>query len=211
MNFVNTYGSEGVTSWEFPEIVLGKYKMISDADGKQYPWYGLRNETQTLYGPTSRQTITVHMNDNFFPQVTWYVPYSKYDRKPRLTHIYRQQSFFTFLVAKDLATSQYHVLKTICWSMNLAIDVNPTNPLGRRARVVGPLEQDPPRVLQRNDVILERYALRPPNANNSQTLIWRPGHGEPRVIVPPMETTVNMDKYLIITRDLDQTLMQPEI
>jgi len=58
------------TSWEFPEIVVGKYRMISDADGKQYPWYGSKTEVQTLEGPTPQPThVTIHMNDNFFPQV----------------------------------------------------------------------------------------------------------------------------------------------
>ena len=58
------------TSWEFPEIVVGKYRMISDADGKQYPWYGSKTEVQTLEGPTLQPThVTIHMNDNFFPQV----------------------------------------------------------------------------------------------------------------------------------------------
>jgi len=57
------------TSWEFPEIVVGKYRMISDADGKQYPWYGSKTEVQTVDGPTIQPThVTIHMNDNFFPQ-----------------------------------------------------------------------------------------------------------------------------------------------
>jgi len=44
--------------------------MISDADGKQYPWYGSKTEVQTLEGPTMQPThVTIHMNDNFFPQV----------------------------------------------------------------------------------------------------------------------------------------------
>lgn len=57
------------TSWEFPEIVSGKYHMIGDADGKQYPWYGSRLELSTVQGPSSTQAVTIHMNDNFFPQV----------------------------------------------------------------------------------------------------------------------------------------------
>lgn len=45
--------------------------MISDADGKQYPWYGSKTEVQTIEGPTLQPTfVTIHMNDNFFPQVT---------------------------------------------------------------------------------------------------------------------------------------------
>ncbi len=57
------------TSWEFPEITSGKYTMVSDADGKQYPWYGAKHELATLEGPTHRHTLTIDMNDNFFPQV----------------------------------------------------------------------------------------------------------------------------------------------
>lgn len=33
------------TSWEFPELTSGKQSMISDCDGRHYPWYGSRNET----------------------------------------------------------------------------------------------------------------------------------------------------------------------
>ena len=48
----------------------GKYTMIGDADGKQYPWYGSKLELQAVYGPMATSTCTtVHMNDNFFPQV----------------------------------------------------------------------------------------------------------------------------------------------
>ena len=62
------------TSWEFPEIISGKYTMIGDADGKQYPWYGSKLELQPVYGPTTAPACaTVHMNDNFFPQVSGWV------------------------------------------------------------------------------------------------------------------------------------------
>ena len=202
------------TSWEFPEIVGSKYKMISDADGKMYPWYGSKHEVQTVNGPSStHQQITVHMNDNFFPQVTWYIPYSQYDRTPKLTHIHRKQKFYTFLVVKNLQSGQYHILRTIVWSMELNVEVTPQNALGKRAKLTGPFEQEPPLVLESNPIELLDYAMRPPNANNSQTLIWRPTKGEPRVIVPPAESTVNMEKYLQNTRHhraiyLDQRLQR---
>ncbi|ELT90644.1 hypothetical protein CAPTEDRAFT_101392 [Capitella teleta] len=201
MHFVNQYGTEGLTSWEFPEIVLNKYKMISDADGKLYPWYGSKHEVQTIHGPTSSSTpVTVHMNDNFFPQVTWYIPHNQYSKTPRLTHIYRKQKFYTFLVAKNLETDNYHILKTILWRMELSIEVNPANPLGKRATLVGPASQEPPLVLASNPISLPDYATQPPNANNSQTLVWRPFKGEPMAIVPPIETTINMEKYLRSTK-----------
>lgn len=185
--------------------------MISDADGKQYPWYGSKHEVVTLKGPCSPQNVTVHMNDNFFPQVTWYIPIEAYDKTPRLTHIHRRQRFYTFLVVKELNTDQIHVLKTITWSMVLNIEVNPNNPLGKRTKLLAPYEQETPEVLQENHVPLEKYALRPPNANNSQSLIWRPLTGDPKVIVPPVETTVDIDKYVLHTKDRVKKLILPPL
>lgn len=178
--------------------------MVSDADGRQYPWYGSKHEVQTIHGPTTlNQPITVHMNDNFFPQVTWYIPNSSFDKKPRLTYIYRKQKFYTFLVAKDVETGNYHTLKSISWTMELNVDVDPTNPLGKRATLLGPFEQETPVVLDDNTRIkLEPHAMKPPNANNSQALVWRPSCGDPKIIVPPVESTLDMDKYITATKDL---------
>lgn len=180
--------------------------MIGDADGKQYPWYGSKLELQTLHGPSCQQTVTVHMNDNFFPQVTWYIPYPDFDKTPRLTHIHRKQKFYTFLVMKDLQTGQYHILNTIEWSMELNIQVDPSMPLGKRAHLLGPVEQIQPIILPVNSVNLEPYALSPPNANNAQTLIWRPHSGDPKMIVPPVESTVDMERYLQLTRNFNFTV-----
>ena len=135
--------------------------------------------------------------------MTWYVPHPDYDKTPRLTHIHRKQKFYTFLVAKDVQHSQYHVLKTIEWRMELNVSVQPGAPLGKRATLCEPLEQTQPCVLQDNSIRLEPYALHPPNANNAQTLIWRPRDGEPRMIVPPVETSIDMQRYLAATRHLN--------
>jgi hypothetical protein len=89
------------TSWEFPEIAGSKWKMVSDADGKMYPWYGSRHEVHLVKGPHQAHTTAVYMNDNFFPQVTWHIPNKRYEKTPRLTHVHRKQKFFTFLVCSD--------------------------------------------------------------------------------------------------------------
>lgn len=210
MQFINVYDKEGLTSWEFPEIVSGKYKMISDADGKQYPWYGSKDEVRTVKGPTDMFTqVTVHMNDNFFPQVTWYIPHSDYVRTPKLTNIYRKQHFYAFLALRDLNTQKFRVLRAVSWSMELAIEVNPTLPLGRRAKLLGPFEQEQPKVLEDNastSHLLESYAMNPPNANNAQVLVWRPRTGSPKVIVPPVQTTMDVNHYLSSTADYTQIL-----
>ena len=78
------------TSWEFPELTSGKQTMISDCDGRHYPWYGSRNETVIFKGPCDRyQTATVYMNDNFHPHVTWRNPANRHQMDPNLSHIIR--------------------------------------------------------------------------------------------------------------------------
>lgn len=92
------------SSWELPELREGRVKAISDSDGVSYPWYGNTTETVTLTGPTSKPSrLTVSMNDNFYPSVTWAVPISN-SNTPMLTHITRDQSFITWLVAMNSVT-----------------------------------------------------------------------------------------------------------
>ncbi|ESO07866.1 hypothetical protein HELRODRAFT_75099 [Helobdella robusta] len=210
MQFINTYGNEGLTSWEFPEIVSGKYKMVSDADGKQYPWYGSKNEVAHLQGPTQNPTTaTIHMNDNFFPQVTWYIPSIGYTRDPSLSFVYRKQRFYTFLALKDVNTDTYQIIRTLTWSMELAIDVNPKNPLGKRAKLLGPFEQESPKVVPEHlTPPLKSYALNPPNANSCQVLVWRPKYGDTELVVPPVQTTMEMSRYLVSTRDATAKLLR---
>lgn len=44
--------------------------MVSDSDGKCYPWYGAKNEVMKVSGPTQLPTaVTVSMHDSFHPQV----------------------------------------------------------------------------------------------------------------------------------------------
>ncbi|CAF3563561.1 unnamed protein product [Rotaria socialis] len=71
MEFFNTYGDHGYTSWEFPEMVTREKPLINDSDGRNYPWYGSSHQVVTINGPilsTSKYTVT--MRDFFHP---WYV------------------------------------------------------------------------------------------------------------------------------------------
>lgn len=112
------------SSWELPELREGRVKAISDSDGVSYPWYGNTTETVTLTGPTSKPSrLTVSMNDNFYPSVTWAVPISN-SNTPMLTHITRDQSFITWLVAMNSVTKvgqkhrQRPEMKTACSHMH---------------------------------------------------------------------------------------------
>lgn len=103
------------SSWELPELREGRVKAISDSDGVSYPWYGNTTETVTLTGPTSKPSrLTVSMNDNFYPSVTWAVPISN-SNTPMLTHITRDQSFITWLVAMNSITKvgQYREQRSV--------------------------------------------------------------------------------------------------
>lgn len=189
MTFHNTYGKEGYTSWEFPELTSGKQSMISDCDGRHYPWYGSRNETVIFKGPCDRyQTATVFMNDNFHPHVTWRNPANRHQLEPNLTHIVRDQSFYVWLVAWNMVTMKSFVLQTISWRMQLEIDIDPNKPLGQRARLTSnPVPRQP--LLLDYNVPIPRCALTPPCANSAQMLVWHPRRGRPVCVIPPVWKT----------------------
>ena len=65
----------------------------------------------------------------------------------KLTNIYRDQSFITWLVATNTSTNDMIILQTLRWRMQLSIEVNPTRPLGQRARLREPIAQDQPKIL----------------------------------------------------------------
>ncbi|XP_077415566.1 protein FAM78B isoform X1 [Vanacampus margaritifer] len=184
MEFYNTYGDIGMSSWELPELREGRVKAISDSDGVSYPWYGNTTETVTLTGPTSKPSrLTVSMNDNFYPSVTWAVPISN-SNTPMLTHITRDQSFITWLVAMNSITKERIVLQTVRWRMRVDIAVDPDMPLGSRASLVGRPYQEQPHILNYQEPIPPN-ALGRPNANDAQVLMWRPRRGAPLVVIPP--------------------------
>ncbi|AWP04371.1 Hypothetical protein SMAX5B_006191 [Scophthalmus maximus] len=184
MEFYNTYGDIGMSSWELPELREGRVKAISDSDGVSYPWYGNTTETVTLTGPTSKPSrLTVGMNDNFYPSVTWAVPISN-SNTPMLTHITRDQSFITWLVAMNSVTKERIVLQTVRWRMRVDIAVDPDMPLGSRASLMGRSYQEQPHILNYQEPIPPN-ALGRPNANDAQVLMWRPRRGAPLVVIPP--------------------------
>ncbi|XP_041050466.1 protein FAM78B [Carcharodon carcharias] len=184
MEFHNTYGDAGMSSWELPELREGTISAISDSDGVNYPWYGNTTETHTIVGPTKREVrFTVSMNDNFYPSVTWAVPVSK-SNTAGLTSITRDQSFTTWLVASNQGTSEIIILQTIKWRMKLHIAVDPKEKLGKRAVLMEPIEQENPLILSKNEPIVPN-ALKKPNANDAQVLMWRPYNGKPEVVIPP--------------------------
>ncbi|XP_061657600.1 protein FAM78A isoform X2 [Syngnathoides biaculeatus] len=184
MEFYNTYGSKGMSSWEIPDLRNRSIQAISDSDGVNYPWYGNTTETYTVVGPTrSDCKFTVSMNDNFKPSITWGVPVSD-SNVPELTGVRRDQSFTTWLVAINGATAETVVLQTVRWRMRLNIRVDPEKPLGQRAVLLEPVDQEQPQILSENGSIPPN-ALVKPNANDAQMLMWRPLEGDPMVVIPP--------------------------
>lgn len=184
MEFYNHYGDQGMSSWELPDLLEGKIQAISDSDGVNYPWYGNTTETCTIVGPTKKESkFNISMNDNFYPSVTWAVPVSE-SNVAKLTSIHRDQSFTTWLVATNTATNEMVTLQTIKWRMRLGIEVNPSRPLGQRAKLQEPSAQEQPQVLSKNEPI-PPSALVKPNANDAQVLMWRPKDGPPLVVIPP--------------------------
>ncbi|CAF1001634.1 unnamed protein product, partial [Didymodactylos carnosus] len=190
MEFYNSYGEHGYSSWEFPQLMSGDKLMISDSDGRNYPWYGSKSEVIEVQGPCDDYTlIKVNMNDNFYPHITWDIPTSN-ERLSRLTHVTRNQQFYTWLVAMDAINGSILVLKTIRWQMKLEIEVDPLQPQGSRAKLISDPTPEQPEILKQN-IRIPTCVLYPPNANSAQILVWHPlcHLGEmshrPEIVVPP--------------------------
>jgi len=164
-------------------LKLKKLPMVSDSDGKNFPWYGSKTEVALIKGPQPSTKHSVSMNDNFYPHITWDMPIDTY-RSPKLTNIKRNQKFLTWLVALDVKNGYFVVLKTFKWRMKVEIAINPTRPLGQRAKLVSnPVPQQPEEL--KNNSQIPNCALYPTNANSTQLLVWYPRLGEPIVVVAP--------------------------
>lgn len=169
MDFINHYGDAGHSSWELPPLVSGERSMISDSDGRNYPFYGSNSELIELHGPSSDyRTIHVRMNDNFCPHVTWDLPMSD-KTESRLTHVRRNQHFYTWLVAMNVRNRSILVLKTIRWQMHLEIEVDPNQPRGSRAKLVSDPHPIQPEILKEN-IRIPPTVLHPPNVREKRIL-----------------------------------------
>lgn len=158
--------------------------MISDSDGKNFPWYGSKSEVVLIKGPqTNYTTHCVSMNDNFYPHVTWDIPTSRH-HNPKLTNVKRNQKFITWLVAMDVVNNSFIVLRTYKWKMKLEISINPLNELGNRAKLVSEPLPKQPKLLKHN-LSIPNCALYPANANSTQMLVWHPRFSKPMIVVAP--------------------------
>ena len=158
--------------------------MVSDSDGKNFPWYGSKTEVALIKGPQFAYTKHfVSMNDNFYPHITWDVPVNAY-HTPKLTNVKRNQKFITWLVAMDVKNGYFIVLKAFKWRMKLEIEINPAKPLGQRARLISNPVPKQPR-LMKNNIKIPNCALYPTNANSTQVLVWHPRKNSPIIVVAP--------------------------
>ena len=85
-----------------------------DADGQQYPWYGITSERRTVRGPSEGGKVKVNMIDNFSPTVSWDIPVGR-GQPDTLTAVHRDQSFLVWLVAKNEISGDILALRAFCW------------------------------------------------------------------------------------------------
>ena len=157
--------------------------MISDSDGKNFPWYGNKTEVVQINGPQRRyKKFNVTMNDNFHPHITWDIPVGRRAHVTRLTRVKRDQTFYTWLVAYDILHGNFMVLKTYCWSIKVDILVDPNKELGQRAKLLSRSYPKQPRLIKIN-ISIPICTLGPPYANISQILIWYPVASKRKIIL----------------------------
>ena len=176
MKFHNTY-PKGQSSWEIQELNEGHSVAVSDADGRQYPWYGVTSECQTVRGPSGGCRVKVNMNDNFSPTVSWAIPVGK-EQPDTLISVHRDQSFLVWLVAKNEITGDLFVLRAFRWRALVNISVDCESEVGRRAMLLDPVYQEQPEELVGCDLTIPESALLAPRANEAQKFVWRTSDSE---------------------------------
>ena len=204
MVFTNTYPS-GQSSWEIQELNNGETTAVSDADGRQYPWYGITTECKTVRGPSPVQRVKVQMNDNFSPTVSWAVPVGK-DQPDSLQRVHRDQSFVVWLIAKNETEGTILPLKAYRWRAIINIAIDCSRVIGERAKVLEPKIQAQP--LELFDLRVPQSALQSPRANEAQKFVWRTIESElifevscsPSSLIPslqpqPSSTTISETRY----------------
>lgn len=169
MKFYNTYPA-GTSSWEIQELNTGESKAVSDADGRQYPWYGVTTERVTVKGPQNDTTARVLMNDNFSPTVSWAIPVGR-DQPDTLQSVHRDQSFIVWLVVKNEISGEIYTLKSYQWRAVINIAVDCSQCVGHRAKLLDPLYQDQPKEVF--EFTVPKSALCAPRANEAQKFVWR--------------------------------------
>lgn len=174
MKFYNSY-PKGQSSWEIQELNSGESVAVSDADGRQYPWYGVTSECQTVRGPSDGCRVKVNMNDNFSPTVSWAVPVGR-DQPDTLTAVYRDQSFLVWLVVKNEINGEIEALRAYRWRAVINIAVECSNRVGQRAKLLEPVFQEQPEEL--SDLYIPESALYAPRANEAQKFVWRTSDSE---------------------------------
>ena len=198
---LGTYGNEGVSSCELPEVASGKYKMIADSTFEETMWYDVDSRASVI-GPTNSPTfITVSMEDHPHTTVPWKLWFRReHDKLPgyasKLTNFHYKQMFYAFLVAElqhKAAENQSFVLHAVNWSTEMHFDIDAEKPIGKRSKLL-PTSQARPCVM--SDISLPTYARQPPCANDATFSVWRPFSGEPHIMQQPKETTMDIDEYL---------------
>lgn len=176
MKFYNTY-PKGRSSWEIQELNTRDSVAVSDADGRQYPWYGVTSECKTVQGPSDSCRVKVHMNDNFSPTVSWAIPVGK-EQPDTLTAVNRDQSFLVWLVAKNEINGEVFALRAFRWQALVNIAVDCECEIGQRAKLLEPVYQRQPEELFGCDLTIPDSALLAPRANEAQKFVWRTSDSE---------------------------------
>ena len=177
MKFYNTY-PKGQSSWEIQELNTGDSVAVSDADGRQYPWYGVTSECRTVHGPSEGVTVKVNMNDNFSPTVSWAIPVGR-EQPDTLTSVHRDQSFLVWLVVKNEITGDILALRAFRWQALVNISVDCECEVGQRAKLLEPVYQEQPKVVDcLSKLCIPESALSVPRANEAQKFVWRTNDSE---------------------------------
>jgi hypothetical protein len=167
--------AKAFTTWEIPKLP------ISDARPNLAPWYDSDEGRKNVKAGEKNVTVTLAMNDNFSPRVSWKEPLPPDGRAeravPELRLIKRDQTFSVWLVAMRDSDKAISVLKKVSWRMEVDIVVDSTREIGSRCKV-NKVPIHKPSIVDGSAEKVPEQCLGEPTANGAQEFWWNPQPGE---------------------------------
>ncbi|UJR38167.1 hypothetical protein I4U23_030844 [Adineta vaga] len=158
------------SSWEFPQLIVGDMSMINDSCGRNYPWYGSKNQVVTIQGSLCQPTeYTISMRDLFAPWIPWDIPTCE-SEQCCLTHIYRHQRFYVWLCAMNCTKNELLIVRTLRWTQKIEINVQPDLEQGKRATLISNPQPNQPILLKRN-LLIPSCALQEPSTKKTSEFL----------------------------------------
>lgn len=166
------------TIYSIPNLHKKRLPLVLDSDFGHYPWYNV-NDNGTVIIKSGNTKNYVHMYDHPHTVYIWTIL--------KQYNIYKaciEEQFYTWLIAMNLQTYEYIILKTIKWGFNASYDIN----ANKKQSILKFLELNKPLFI--SNFRIPDCTLYPVAAILNARLEWQINNNEPKVLISAQNISV---------------------